>query len=226
MKKLQLAVLAVVLAGVTSASAALTVDYVGVSPVQTIDLTVSSVTYPGPTFNFTSGVLAGIYNLNVNGVATPSFCIDVERDSGDASDYYYNDLASSPLAQSGPMGATAAASVEKLWAAYYTSATGDNTTAAALQLAIWETVAAGAGTYSVSIGGNSALDMAVNTAAGTMLANLGTLTAQADLVGLVSPTTQNYVVAVPEATTMLAGALLLLPLGASTLRIVRKIRSA
>lgn len=220
MKKLQVAILAAVLAGVSSASAGLTVSLSSIAPDQIIDLSVTG------TESFSGGVYAGLNNLIVNGVATPGYCIDVQRDSGTGSDYYYNDLANSPLALAGPMGATAAANVEKLWAANYSSATSDATTAAALQLAIWETVATGNGGYTVAIGGNSAIDIAVNNAANAMLANLGSLTAQTDLVGLVSPSLQGYVVAVPETTTMIAGALLLLPLGASTLRVLRQRQTA
>ena len=221
MKKLQVAILAVVLAGVSSASAGLTVSLLpaDINPVQTIDL--SGYWYRN---FFWSSLCGSKQSSTVNGVATPAFCIDVQRDSGTSSDYYYNDLVNSPLAVAGPMGATAAANVEKLWAANYSSALGDNTQAAALQLAIWETVATGAGGYTVAIGGSSAIDIAVNNAANAMLTNLGNT--QADLVGLVSTTLQGYVVAVPETTTMLAGVLLLLPLGVSTLRILRKSRLA
>jgi hypothetical protein len=61
------------------------------------------------------------------------------------------------------------------------------------------------GTYTVTVNGNDLRDPIYNEAA-TMLGNLGNLGATADLVGLVSPTGQNYVVpadvaTVPEPTT-------------------------
>jgi len=56
-----------------------------------------------------------------------------------------------------------------------------------------------------------------------MLSALPNLTAKADLMAIVSPDGQSYVV-VPEPTTMIAGALLLLPFGASTLRVLRRHR--
>ena len=122
------------------------------------------------------------------------------------------------------MGPSAASDIEKLWAAYYSSSMNDasGVTAAALQVAIWEDIGAKAGTYSLTVSDNSS----VTTEAAVMLNSLSSLTATADLVGLVSQDGQNYVVAVPEPATMIAGALLLLPLGASTLRILRKSRTA
>ena len=97
-------------------------------------------------------------------------------------------------------------------------------TAAALQVAIWESlgdttlngVPLGNLEYSISFSADSAITKVVNI----MLANPGNT--QADLVGLVSETGQNYVIAVPEPTTILAGALMLLPFGASAVRILRR----
>ena len=117
------------------------------------------------------------------------------------------------------MGSAHAIEIEKLWAAYY-SPTMDNQDAAALQVAIWESLGDGTLGYTVIASGNAL----VTTEAANMLSNLGNLIARADLQGLVSPDGQNYVVLVPEPTTMIAGALLLLPFGASTLRILRRNR--
>jgi|ERR1035438_5285136 hypothetical protein len=213
-RTLQIAIMAAALAGASSASAALTVVYDSVSPGEVVN--VSEPYYSG-------GAWAGIYNLTVDGVATPSFCIDIARESGTSSDYYYSPLASAPLAPVGPMGPTVATDIEKLWAAYFPSASADvsGQTAAALQVAIWEDIAAYVGTP-LTVSGNDP----VTTQAALMLASLPSLHAEAGLQGLVSPTTQNYVVPVPEPTTMIAGALLLLPFGASTLRILRKKQTA
>jgi hypothetical protein len=104
------------------------------------------------------------------------------------------------------MGSAVATDIEKLWAAYY-SPSMDNLHAAALQVAIWEDIAANVGTYTITVSGNNP----VTTEAATMLGSLSSLTAQADLQSLVSPDGQNYVVPfiapVPEPTT--AGCFLL-----------------
>ena len=198
-QKLQLAVMAAGLAGMMSASAT-TVTFDNVNPNEVVNLTDPWIS---------SGVYAGIYNLTVDGVATPSFCIDVaDVNNGNTfSDYYYSDLASAPLAPAGPMGSTAATDIEKLWAAYY-SPSMDSQDAAALQVAIWEDIAVNATTpYTLTVSGNDP----VTTEATAMIANLVNLSAQADLVGLVGPNgpsgEQSYVVAVPEPTT--AGCFLL-----------------
>jgi hypothetical protein len=235
MRKLQLAILAAALAGASSASASLTVTIDSPSPEQIVDIAVSG-TFTVPT----TEVYAGINNETVNGVGTPSLCIDVYRDvtiGEQFSDYSYSTLASAPLTPTGPMGATAATDIEELWAAYYSSASADTSglTAAALQVAVWEILGDGTHGYTVTASGNTA----VTSEAADMLAQLasGDLTAKADLQALVSLDGQNYVVpnneggnvvpnAVPEPTTIIAGALLLLPFGASALRILRKTRTA
>jgi hypothetical protein len=205
-RELQLAIMTAGLAGTMSVSA-ITLTFNGVSPEEDVTLQVSGAFTFGP-----GGVQAGIYNQTVDGVATPSFCIDVYRDihvNDTFTDYSYTDLALAPLAPSGPMSSTAATDIEKLWAAYYPDASVNNQYAAALQVAIWEDIAVNAATpYTITVNGNDL----VTTEAATMLGNLGNLTATADLVGLVSPTGQNYVVpadlvTVPEPTT--AGCFLL-----------------
>jgi len=204
-RELQLAIMTAGLAGTMSVSA-ITLTFNGVSPEEDVTLQVSGAFTFGP-----GGVQAGIYNQTVDGVATPSFCIDVYRDihvNDTFTDYSYTDLALAPLAPSGPMSSTAATDIEKLWAAYYPDASVNNQYAAALQVAIWEDIAANVGTYSVTVSGNDP----VTTEATAMLDSLSSLTAQADLQGLVSPTGQNYVVpadlaAIPEPTT--AGCFLL-----------------
>jgi len=190
-RKLQLAIMAAGLAGAISASAT-TVTFNGVSPVETVTLQVSSPSFSG-------GVNAGIYNLTVDGVATPSFCIDVAREISAGKpfdDYYYSNLAFTPLPPAGPMGSAAATDIEKLWAAYY-SPSMNSQDAAALQVAIWMDIAAQVGTYTITVSDNGP----VTTGAATMLDSLSSLTSQADLQGLVSLNGQNFVVPVPEPTT-------------------------
>jgi hypothetical protein len=232
MRKLQLAILAAALAGVSSASASLTVVIDTPNPSQIVNLVVTPAA--GSLVSaFNGGVYAGIYNETVDGVFTHSFCIDVAHDVyvGEVfNDYSYSALASAPATPAGPMGAATAINIEKLWAQYYTAAQADGSgvMAAALQLAIWEIEGGGQllgngnPGYTVTASGNNS----VTTETATMLTALTGLTAEADLVAIVSPDGQSYVVAVPEPTTMLAGALLLLPFGASTLRILRKTRTA
>jgi hypothetical protein len=220
MRKLQLAILAAALVGVSTASASFQVAFTGVGPGEVVNLQVvntgSGVANFGP-----SGVNAGIYNLSIAGVATPSFCIDIDRNSGTFNDYNYATLSAAPLSPAGPMGLAHEIAIEKLWAAYYAPVM-SNQDAAALQVAIWLSLGDNTLGYTVAASGNAA----VTTEAAAMLAALPGLTAQADLIALVSPSGQNYIVAVPEPTTMIAGALLLLPFGASTLRILRKRQAA
>jgi hypothetical protein len=198
-RKATLAMAAFSLAGAMSASASITVAFDNVSPRQAITLQVTGDVSYGP-----GGVYAGIFNLIVAGVATPAFCIDVQRQVGTFSDYSYAALANAPNPLTGPMNATAASNIEKLWAAYFAAAVADSSgvEAAALQVAIWEQVALGDGSYRVIVTGNDP----VTTLANTMTGNLPKLTAEANLQALVSASGQNYVVPVPEPTTMVAGA--------------------
>jgi hypothetical protein len=225
MEKIKLAILAAALAVASSASASLTVTIDGVSPDEIVTLDVTSTSTGFPTSdNYDGGVYAGIYNLTVNRVATPSFCIDVAHDVylGEVfNDYSYATLGNSPASPAGPMNSTQEADIEKLWAAYYSDARASSLDAAALQVAIWETLGNGCQGYTVTASVYSGYPD-VTSEVNTMLGSLPGLTTEADLIGLVSPDGQSYVVAVPEPSTMLAGALLLLPFGASTLRILRK----
>ena len=234
MKKLQQTIIAAALASAMSASASLTVIIDPVLPSQIVNLNVAPVVGSAVP-SFSGGVYAGVYNLTVNNVATPSFCIDVAHDVyvGESfNDYSYTTLSSAPDSPAGPMGATPAIDIEKLWAAYYTSALTDNSgvTAAALQVAIWEIEGGGQALgngnpgYTVTESDGAG----VSTLAATMLTalNHNSLNSEADLIGLVSPDGQSYVVAVPEPATIISGVLMLLPFGASTLRILRKNRTA
>lgn len=219
MKKLQVAVLAGALAAASSASASVTLELVSVGQPGQNDPQTVTLNAGSPVNINESGVEAGFYNLLVNNVATPSFCIDIATDQIEGQtylDYNYTPLANAPTDAAGPMGAAAAANIGKLWAAYYSQASQSSVNAAALQVAIWEVVAAGAG-YTLTVSGNSS----VTSQATAWYNSLSTLTAEADLIAL-TDSGQAYVVPVPEAATLLAGALLLLPLGASALRILRR----
>lgn len=232
MKKLPLVILAAALAGAGSASASLTVIIDTPNPSQVVNLVVTPAVGSLVT-PFSGGVYAGIYNETINGVFTPSFCIDVAHDVyvGEVfTDYSYSALASAPDTPAGPMGAATAIDIEKLWAQYYTAAQADpsGVKAAALQVAIWKVEGGGQllGNGNPGYTVTESDGAGVSTLVASMLSALPSLTAEADLVAIVSPDGQSYVVAVPEPTTVLAGALLLLPFGASTLRILRRNRVA
>ena len=209
------AIMAAGLVGAWSASASISVTLNSVNPSEAVQVN-------------GNWLYAGVYNLTVDGLATPSFCIDVAHgfDVGaTATDYNYVPLASAPNNPNGPMGAAAAHWISGLWGTYYTPGI-TQSDAAALQVAIWMAVSQGDQAPALSIG-NASLE----TAAAGMLSNVqadsGITYAQLfGLVGSAGADEQGFVVPVPEPTTVIAGLLLLLPLGASTLRIVRKNRLA
>ena len=111
---------------------ALTVQELGVSPGETAGISVAGF--------YTGDVSVGILKLVVDGVAADGFCIDPYHFSlSSSSEYQFRSLADAPKLP-GTMGAIKAEAVSKLWAmAYSPNMTSEE--AAALQLAIWETIA-------------------------------------------------------------------------------------
>ncbi len=111
---------------------ALTVQELGVSPGETASISVAGF--------YTGDVSVGILKLVVDGVAADGFCIDPYHFSlSSSSEYQFRSLADAPKLP-GTMGAIKAEAVSKLWAmAYSPNMTSEE--AAALQLAIWETIA-------------------------------------------------------------------------------------
>lgn len=167
--------------------------------------------------NPVSGVEAGIYYLKVNGVVTPSFCIDVASDAPQTTQIYTKGaLSTAPADAAGPMGTTGATKVEQLWAAYF-SPSMSSVAAAGLQVAIWEVIASAKG-YALTVSGNSA----VTSQATADIAGIAGVTPDPNLVALMNSGYQNYVISVPEASTIIACALMALPFGASALRILRR----
>ena len=215
MLKLQEAIFAVALATASSASASVTMTFNNVSPEEVVGLNSESV-------------YAGIYNLTVNGVATPSFCIDVFHNinGGDTfSDFNLITLSSAPNSPAGPMGTTAATIIEGLWGTYFSGATTSASEAAALQVAVWRAVNLGLNPVTLNFNLGDATTLAAYNRATAMLGTITSYAGLEGLVGSVADNTQGFVI-VPEPTTMLAGALLLLPFWGSTIRILRKNRAA
>ncbi len=117
---------------VVGSAQALTVQELGVSPGETASISVAGF--------YTGDVSVGILKLVVDGVAADGFCIDPYHFSlSSSSDYQFRSLADAPKLP-GTMGEIKAEAVSKLWAmAYSPNMTSEE--AAALQLAIWETIA-------------------------------------------------------------------------------------
>ena len=111
---------------------ALTVQELGVSPGETASISVAGF--------YTGDASVGILKLVVDGVAADGFCIDPYHFSlSSSSEYQFRSLADAPKLP-GTMGAIKAEAVSKLWAMAY-SPNMSSEEAAALQLAIWETIA-------------------------------------------------------------------------------------
>jgi hypothetical protein len=152
----------------------------------------------------TGNVNAGIYKLLVNGSPMDSFCIDLQ-DTSNSSVHDYSVVALSAAADPtfGPMGATAASDVSKLWALGYAAGM-SQAAALSLQVAIWEVVAEWSPIYGTNIYDltNGAF-VATNSGAATLLAGLATFQGQVPfLYGLTNRTYQDYVT-VPEPATLL-----------------------
>jgi len=217
-RSLQFGILAIGLVGATSARAGLSVTIEPVMPNQIVDISL----YGGSAI----GVYAGVYNLMLNGVYTHSFCIDVFDDvyvGEQFNNYIYSSLAAAPPTSAhGPMGPADATIIEKLWTEYFPTALSDSSgkTAAALQVAIWETLVGA----NIKVSGNDP----VTSLATTMLGSLTGVTPtglEAIVNDGTSPIGQSYVL-VPEPTTVFACALLLaLPLAAGVTRVLRRNRT-
>lgn len=193
----------------------------------TVIATFNSVS-PSVNVNYVSPVgsgstTAGVFNWTRTGgthVGSPagnfsSFCIELNQNVAFSSSYTFNiqalkDSPSPGLPVPGPlgMGATKASDLKKLWAAYRNSIV-DNTTAAAFQVAVWEIVYEASTNYSVS-NGNGAFYLtnqaAVRNQANAWLSSLGSLTAEANLAAMSSPSVQDQLVLVPTPPAVLAGA--------------------
>jgi hypothetical protein len=109
---------------------ALTVQELGVNPYETPTITCSGIG--------TLTVYAGLNRLAVDGMPMNGFCIDPFHLSVSSSpNYQYVSLTSAPKGHT--MGAGVALDIERLWGSYY-SPNMNATTAAGLQIAVWELV--------------------------------------------------------------------------------------
>lgn len=172
-------------AGLPFASATpVTVQEVGVGAHEIANITSSDL---APYSNVPINVYAGVIKLLVDGVPTNGFCIDPFHMSPSGPLGYNTINLSDAPKPPGPMGVAAALKIEQLWQQYYTPAISD-TTAAGLQIAIWEIVDQAIASETVSINGN-------DFGASTFLdwVNTHSDAAAADLVGLTGPG-QDYVV--------------------------------
>ncbi len=217
MKHLSLAIaLAGLLASGSSAFAAL-LTYEGLgSPVGTVHITGS-----GDANGINNTYYAGWEKIRIDsGLTFQTMCIDIGDLAQSDANATIISLAGAPDAWAGPMGTTAAQKIQLLWGTYAASATTDVVDAAALQIAIWKAIDEAMGGYSLTFtdGTPGAVDRA-----DYMLANLNSTSAN---LMAITGVNQDFLVPVPEPTTMIAGALLLLPFGVSTLRILRKNRVA
>ena len=199
--------------------------------------------------NFTGGVggvLAGRYNFDING-GSPSgipgitswtqlpewgFCIEMQYSTGGYQPYTIKNLQDAPLTGGIgglPMGTTKANYIRELWANHIANVPGNNTNAAAFQLAVWEIVyennAAGPGLWNVKSTSGAADTgfRAVGNTAALDLANtwLGQLDGQGLASGLYAYSNtnyQDYVFQVPVPAAALLG---FLGLSAAGLRLRR-----
>lgn len=218
MKKLHLVLgLAAVLATGSSAFATVVLDYVGLgSPVGTVHI-VGTDAASGINGNY----YAGWEKIRLDGGPVfQTMCIDIGDSAADTTVATIVSLDQAPDAWAGPMGVTAASNIKLLWGSYAAGATTAKE-AAALQIAIWKTIDSAMSTYSLTFSDYGTSGAVVR--ADAMLAALGSTSAS---LMAVTSKMQDFLVPVPEPTTMIAGALLLLPFGVSTLRILRKNRAA
>jgi len=234
--------------GVSVAQLTVTID--NPSPSEDVYITVTPEPGSLVTAQTSQDVVAGIYNETIGGKVIPGFCIDVAHDVSVGqvfNNYYYTSIMNAASPPAGPMNGYQAVDIEKLWTAYFSQAQVNSQTAAALQVAIWEELGNGqplgpGGTggpgYTVTDGNpTDATTTAVFGQAATMMTSIAAggsdaNVAQASLLAINSTGLggdgfgQSYVVPVPEPTTLIAGAMLLLPFGASTLRTLRRNRAA
>ena len=155
-----------------------------------------------PYAGYNGGVYAGINTLQVtegaNTFTTSGFCIDPFHFSlGGPIAYNTIALGNAPK-YPGPMGATTALDIEKLWAMYFPAAQTSDAVAAGLQIAIWDLVAESAALANgVPESTYYTLTSGYDFGAAADIASLANYSGPAaDLIGLTGPG-QDYVIAAP-----------------------------
>ena len=206
LKNLTLAIATTLVAGVSLRANTVSVEEVSVGANETVWIDSSKL---GNNLH----VYACVVNLKVNNIATVGFCIDPWHWSASGPlPYSVEELANAPKSATdstaNPMGAAAATKIEELWAKYESTAVGNNVVAAALQIEIWQVVAAAVapnGTFKLdSVDNDSAAVYSALAGMDTFLAGATATTPKAFLVA-VTGRGQDYVIPnVPEAGATVA----------------------
>jgi hypothetical protein len=179
---------------------ALTVQEVGISPAQIVNITTTIYPDGGAPYVWTGNVSAGVNHLRVgseagtNFVAMNGFCIDPFHFSRPSSTgYSYSSLAKAPKPPGGPLTTLQVTLLERLWGSYYTASLTNASIAAGLQIAIWNIVGAALGFHVNGSDYGAAGFLAIVSAANYS----GPRT---NLTALTGPG-QDYIVAAPDAGT-------------------------
>jgi hypothetical protein len=191
----------------------------------------------GGTYSSISIVLDGttttegggsIDNSTLNERPSWVYCVDLFHDVYVPGDYNNTGVSTSGVVN----GYTVNNAGEVAWLLAHYATTGHGIQAMALQAAIWHVIYDGSSGYAGNHTVNPDTGASYYTEYVTMLSALGSQTGNVSSFDWLSPgiannsTVYQGLVAVPEPTTMVAGALLLLPFGASTLRMLRRRQAA
>ena len=169
-----------------------------------IDVTYNGTVY-GPAYD--DRIWAGCYVIDVENIVEDyaGFCMDVTLDPAQSSFVSHTAMSVS-------------SDFEYMWGTYYDDifdgAGNDSVEAAAFQLAVWEIVHEGSGTYDVSTGdfylsalntgsaNNNGATMASLIAQANIYLDSGSWTTRATLAALTADGYQPLLVAIPEPATM------------------------
>jgi hypothetical protein len=185
-----------------------------------------SIVVDGNTATYGGG---SIDNSTLNGSPSWVYCVDLFHDVYVPGDYNNTAVSTSGVVN----GSTVNHAGEVAWLLAHYATSGQGIQAMALQAAIWHVIYDGSSGYAGSHTVNADTGASYYTEYLTMLSALGSQTGNVSSFDWLSPgiagnntVFQGLIAPVPEPTTMIAGALLLLPFGASTLRVLRKRQAA